>query len=95
MVVLLAARELTPAVAVVHVEVEARAVLAEVARELFGAAGQLQRQAERVDHVLRDGAAAEGAKIAGLIPCRFADHLHDGIVLRQVDAQIGVALVVL
>ena len=95
MVVLLAARELTPAVAVVHVEVEARAVLAEVARELFGAAGQLQRQAERVDHVLRDGAAAEGAEVAGLIPCRFADHLHDGIVLRQIDAQIGIALVVL
>ena len=95
MIVLLAARELTPAVAVVHVEVEARAVLAEVARELLGAAGQLERQPQRIDHVLRHEAAGEGAKIAGLIPCRFADHLHDGIVLRQIDTQIGVALVVL
>ena len=94
-VVLLAARELAPAVAVVHVVIQAGALLAEVARELLGAAGQLERQPQRIDHMLRHEAAAEGTKVAGLVAGNAADHLHGGIVLRQIDAQIRVALVIL
>ena len=94
-IVLLAARELAPAVTVVHVVVQAGALLAEIARELLGAAGQLERQPQRIDDVLRYEAAAEGSKIAGLIAGDAADHLHGGIVLRQIDAQVRIALVIL
>ena len=93
-ILLLAARKLTPAVAVVHMKIEARPVLAKITRKLLGAARKLQRQAERVDHMLRNRTAAEGAEIAGLVPRRFADHLHGRVVLRQIDAQIGIPLVV-
>ena len=75
--------------------VQARALLAEVARELLGAAGQLERQPQRVDDVLRHMSAAEGAKITGAVPCHLADHLQNRVFLLQIDAQIGIALVVL
>ena len=90
-----AARELAPCVAVVHVVVEAGPILPEVARKLLPAARKLERQPERVDHMLRNKASAVGAEILRTVVLHARGQLDHRVFLMQIDAQIGIALIVL
>ena len=94
-VFLRAARELAPCVAVIHVVIEAGPILPEVARKLLSAARELERQPERVDHMLRNKASAVWAEILRAVVLHARGQLDHRVFLMQIDAQIGIALVVL
>ena len=84
-----------PAVAALHLIVQAGPLPADVAREFFGATRQAERRAQGVDDLLRAPAASVGAEIARAVIRDARGQRDDGIVLAQVDAQVGIALVVL
>ena len=95
MIVRLGAAELTPAVAVAHVVIQARAGLAKVPGELLVAAGQAEGQAQGVKQMLGHAAAGKGAEVLGAVVLGAVFQGDRRVVLPQVQAQIGVALGVL
>ena len=84
-----------PAVAALHLIVQAGPLLADVAREFFGAARQAERRTQGIDDLLCAPAASVGAEIARAVVRDARGQRDDGIGLTQVDAQVGVALIVL
>ena len=84
-----------PPVAAVHLIIQAGPLPADVAREFFGAARQAERRTQGVDDLLRAPSAAVGAEIACAVIRDARGQRDDGIGLTQVDAQVGVALIVL
>ena len=81
--------------AAAEVLVEARPVLADVARERTGAAFQVQRLADRVDGTPRRTAAHVRAKIACAVMRGLGNDLEVRIGQRGVQPHIRIALVVL
>ena len=75
-------------------KIEARPVLAKITRKLLGAARKLQRQAERVDHMLRNRTAAEGAEIFRAVVSGLSHQGEAGIGRVSVQPHKGIALVV-
>ena len=86
---------LAPAVAVVHMVVEAGPVLADVPGKDLAAPRQMEREPEGVDQLIGDRPAAVGSEVIRPVAGDLADQLHHRIVCPPVDAQIRVALVIL
>ena len=86
---------LAPCVAVIHVVVEARPFLSEVARKTLAAAGQLQRQTQRINDHLRHVPPAVGPKIACSVVHDPAHQLHHRVFFPHIHAKIRIALVIL
>ena len=80
-----------PAVAALHLIVQAGPLPADVAREFFGAARQAERRTQGVDDLLRAPAAAVGAEIARAVVRDARGQRDDGIVLahQQVGSSQG------
>ena len=75
--------------------IEAGAVLADVPRKFPLAVGHLQAQANGFHHILGHAPAAVWTVIARAVVGNLADHGDPGVDLPHVQAQIGVALVIL
>ena len=75
---------LAPPGALVHVIVQAGALLANIPGELLMAAGQLEGQANGLHHIVGHGSAAVGAVIIRAVVRRFADHGDDRVNVLHV-----------
>ena len=75
--------------------VEAGPLLADVARELPRAGGQQQGFADRVYDVPRLRPSAEGAEIARPVLGVAVRERERGVLAARVEADVGIALVVL
>ena len=84
-----------PPIAAVHLIIQAGPLLADIAWEFLGAARQAERRTQGVDDLLCAPSAAVGAEIARAVVRDARGQRDDGIGLAQVDAQVGIALVVL
>ena len=84
-----------PAGAAAHLVLQAWPFLSDVARELPRTVRQQQGVLDHADDLARLKAAAEGAVVIGAVLRRAARDRHDRIVAFRVDADEGVALVVL
>ena len=84
-----------PSGAGTHVIVEAGPLLADVARELPRAGGQQQGFADRVYDVPRLRPSAEGAEIARPVLGVAVRERERGVLAAGVEADVGIALVIL
>ena len=86
---------LAPALALVHVVVQAWPVLAHVPWEDLAAPGQLQRQPDGLQQTVGHAPAAVGAKILRPIIGDLTDNGDGGVNILHIQPQIGIALVIL
>ena len=84
-----------PAVALVHLKIQAGPLLSLIARELLAASRQMKGRADGLDHLLGTPAASVGAEVLCAVVLHARSQRDCRIVLPQVKAQIGIALVVL
>ena len=87
--------QLAPALALVHVVIQAGPVLPQVPGKLLAAVRQLQGPENGVQHMLSHAPAAIWPKISRTIVSQLVDHGDSGVLLRHVQPQVGVALVIL
>ena len=95
LIVLLCLSLEAPAGAAAHLVFQTRPFFADVAREDARAVRQLQGPADHVDDLARPVAPAEGAEIRRPVLRGRARKRHPGVFAFHVDADEGIALVVL
>ena len=84
-----------PAQAGAHMVIETGSLLADVPGELPGAVRQQQSLADGADHILGLAPAAERAIIPGAVLGGPVGKAHAGVLLPHIQADEGIALVVL
>ena len=86
---------LAPTGTLVHMVIEAGALLTHIPRKLLAAGGKLQGVLHRLQDIVSHAPAAERTVIMGTIIRDFAHQRDSGINLLHIQAKVGIALIIL